>query len=216
MIFAYGEKETDYLKKKDRRLAAAIEEIGPICREVDPDLFSSIVHHIVGQQISTAAQRTVWQRMLDAFGRITPAAMLGATQEQLQSQGMTFRKAQYIQETARSVADGRLDLEALRHKSDAEVIAELSSLKGIGVWTAEMLLIFCLQRPDVLSFGDLGIHRGLRMLYHHKAVDARLFEKYRKRYSPYASVASLYLWAISSGAIPGMRDYAPVKKGAGR
>lgn len=97
---------------------------------------------------------------------------------------------------------------------DEEVIRVLSSLKGIGVWTAEMILLFCMQRPDVLSYDDLAIQRGLRMLYHHRKIDRRLFEKYRRRYSPYGSVASLYLWAIAGGAIPGMRDYTPAKPGS--
>ena len=105
-----------------------------------------------------------------------------------------------------------MDLEALHTMSDEEVCRELSSLKGVGVWTAEMLMTFSMQRPDVFSFGDLAIHRGLRMLYHHRKIDKKLFEKYRRRYSPYGTVASLYLWAIAGGAIEGMRDYAPKKK----
>ena len=97
-------------------------------------------------------------------------------------------------------------------KSDEEAIRELSSLKGIGVWTAEMILLFCMQRPDVLSCDDLAIQRGLRMVYHHRKIDRGLFEKYRRRFSPYGSVASLYLWAVSGGAIPELHDYAPKEK----
>ena len=89
---------------------------------------------------------------------------------------------------------------------------ELSALDGIGIWTAEMLMLFSMQRPDILSFGDLAILRGMRMLYHHRKITRELFEKYRRRYSPYGSVASLYLWAIAGGAIEGMEDYAPKKK----
>ena len=83
-----------------------------------------------------------------------------------------------------------------------EAIAALSSPKGIGVWTAEMILPFCLQRPDVLGFGDLAIQRGLRMVYHHREIKPPLFERNRRRFSPYGSVASLYLWAVAGGAIP--------------
>ena len=98
---------------------------------------------------------------------------------------------------------------------DAEAIRALSSLRGIGVWTAEMILLFCLQRPDIFSYDDLAIQRGLRMVYHHRQVGRELFEKYRRRYSPYGSVASLYLWAVAGGAVPELRDYAPQgKKGA--
>lgn len=95
---------------------------------------------------------------------------------------------------------------------DAEAIRALSSLKGIGVWTAEMILLFCLQRQDVFSFDDLAIQRGLRMVYHHRVITRQLFEKYRRRFSPYGSVASLYLWAVAGGAIAEMKDYAPKKQ----
>ena len=88
----------------------------------------------------------------------------------------------------------------------------IHSLKGIGVWTAEMILLFCMQRQDVLSCDDLAIQRGLRMVYHHRKIDRGLFEKYRRRFSPYGSVASLYLWAVSGGAIPELHDYAPKEK----
>ena len=96
--------------------------------------------------------------------------------------------------------------------SDDEAIAALSSLKGVGVWTAEMILLFCLQRPNIFSYGDLAILRGMRMVYHHRSIDKALFEKYRRRLSPYCSVASLYFWAVAGGAIPEMKDYAPAKK----
>lgn len=96
--------------------------------------------------------------------------------------------------------------------SDDEVCARLSSLKGLGVWSAEMLMLFSTQRPDILSFGDLAIQRGLRMIYHHRKIERKLFEKYRRRFSPYNSVASLYIWAVAGGAIEGMKDYAPKKK----
>lgn len=216
MFLEYGETELNYLKKKDKRLGEAIDQIGMLARSVDKDLFSSVVHHIVGQQISTVAQATIWNRMNTAFGEITPAAISSASIDQLQAQGITFKKAEYIQDFACKVSDGAFDIEALASKSDEEVIAELSALKGIGVWTAEMIMTFCMQRPDILSFGDLAIHRGMRMLYHHRAIDRTLFEKYRRRYSPYGTVASLYLWAISGGAIPGMKDYAPKKKKVGK
>ena len=100
-------------------------------------------------------------------------------------------------------------INAVENMSDEEAIKELSSLKGIGVWTAEMILLFCMQRPNILSFDDLAIQRGMRMVYHHRKIDRKLFEKYRRRLSPYCSVASLYFWAVSGGAIPEMKDYAP-------
>ena len=164
MYFAYGEEETDYLKKKDKRMAEVIDRIGHVERKVDTDLFSAVVHHIVGQQISTKAQETIWQRKLSALGEVNAETVLAAGVSKLQSLGMTFRKAEYITDFAEKVHTGAFDLEGIWQKSDEEAIRELSSLKGIGVWTAEMILLFCMQRQDVLSCDDLAIQRGLRSL----------------------------------------------------
>lgn len=211
MYFQYGEKEVEYLSSRDSALAGVIEKIGRIEREVDPDLFSSVVHHIVGQQISSKAQQTVWQRMQEHFGEVNAGTLAAAGVQELQSLGMTFRKAEYITDFAAKVERGEFDLQSVAGLPDDEAIRMLTSLKGIGVWTAEMILLFCLQRPDILSFDDLAIQRGLRMVYHHRKIDRRLFAKYRRRFSPYGSVASLYLWAVAGGAVPGMKDYAPKK-----
>lgn len=212
MYFVYGEKELTYLRRKDRRLSAAIDRIGHVDRAVDTDLFSSVVHHIVGQQISTKAQATIWQRMQDTLGTVNADTVLAAGVPQLQALGMTFRKAEYITDFAAKVQSGAFDIDAVAHMSDADAIRALSALKGIGVWTAEMILLFCLQRPDIFSFDDLAILRGLRMLYRHKEIDRARFETYRRRFSPYGSVASLYLWAIAGGALPELKDPKPKEK----
>ena len=211
-IFEYGDTEIRHLKERDKRLGAAIDAIGVIRREVHPDIFSALVNSIVGQQISTKAQTTIWRRIKNALVKVTPQSILACTEAELQSYGISFRKASYIRGAAERAADGRLDIAALRRKSDAEVCEELVRIDGIGVWTAEMLMLFSMRRPDILSYGDLAIHRGMRMLYRHKTVTRPLFEKYRRRYSPCGSVASLYLWAIAGGAIEGMKDYAPKTK----
>lgn len=212
MYFKYGETEISYLKDKDKKMAEVIEQIGFIKREVDTDLFSAVIHHIVGQQISTKAQETIWKRMSDSLGTVNAENILEVESAQLQSLGMSFRKVEYIRDFADKVHSGAFDLAAVSEMNDQDAIKELSSLKGIGVWTAEMILLFCLQRPDIFSFDDLAIQRGLRMVYHHRKIDRKLFEKYRRRFRPYCSVASLYLWAVAGGAIPGMRDYLPKKK----
>lgn len=212
MYFEYGETELAYLRSKDRRLAEVIDRVGHVEREVDPDLFASVVHHIVGQQISTKAQATIWQRMQDGLGAVDAKTVFAAGVPKLQSFGMTFRKAEYITDFAERVRSGAFDLDAVWNMPDEDAIQALSSLKGVGAWTAEMILLFCMQRPNILSFDDLAIQRGLRMVYHHRKITRQLFEKYRRRYSPYCSVASLYLWAVAGGAIPEMRDYKPKAK----
>ena len=212
MYFEYSEKETEYLKKHDKKLAEAIEKIGHIYRECDDDLFTSVVKQIVGQQISAPAFKTVWNRVTEKLGDVNAETICSIADDELQSCGLSYRKVDYIKDFALKVKDKIFDVEKLELMTDDEVIQELSTLKGIGVWTAEMLLLFCMQRPDVVSFGDLAIIRGMRMLYRHREIDRKKFERYRKRYSPYGSVASLYLWAISAGAIPALTDPAPKKK----
>lgn len=205
-FFQYGDQEITYLKLRDDRLAKAIEEIGHIDRVVNPDLFGSLVHAIIGQQISTKAQETIWQRFVDAYGHVTPQGLLDTTPEQIQSLGISNRKVSYILGAAEKVISGDLDLQALTKKSDQQVLQELVALNGVGTWTAEMLMIFSMQRPNIFSFGDLALHKGLQLLHGHEKIDKKTFLLYHKRYSPYASIASFYLWAIAGGAIPSLKD----------
>lgn len=212
MDIQYGEKEISYLKQKDAKMAEVIDRIGHIHRGGIDDLYAAIINSIIGQQISTKAHKTIWNRMLEKYGEITPQVIDQADAEELQALGTTYRKVQYMKDVTSKVISGEFDPEKIREMSDQEAIEALSSLRGIGVWTAEMLLLFCLQRPDIFSYGDLAILRGLRMVYHHRKITPQLFEKYRRRFSPYCTTASLYLWAVAGGAIEGMKDYAPKKK----
>ncbi len=210
-FFKYGTKEIEHLKGKDQRLAEVIDKIGMIKRPVIPDLFQALMHAIIGQQISTKAHTTIWERMKTAFPVITPESVSKASDRELQQIGISFRKIEYMQDIARQIEKKEFDLQALYAMDDKTICTELSQLRGIGVWTAEMLMIFSMQRSNVLSYGDLAILRGLRMLYHHRAIRKKNFVKYWRRYTPYASVASLYLWAVAGGAIPDMKDYATKK-----
>jgi DNA-3-methyladenine glycosylase II len=149
--------------------------------------------------------------MADKLGIITHDTICSLNIAEIQRFGMTFKKAECIRSFSCKVKNGDCDINTIKDKPDSEIIDELSGLKGIGQWTAEMIMIFCLQRQDIFSYSDLAIQRGLRILYHHRSINKKLFEKYRRRYSPYGTVASLYLWAISAGKIEGMKDYAPKK-----
>ena len=209
--FEYGEKETVALRARDSMLGKAIDEIGHIYRPVTPNLFMALIHAMIGQQISTKAQETIWARFLSLFAPVTPEHIASLPAEALQTCGISMKKALYIREMAGRVADGTLDLETLKTLPDAAVCEQLCRLKGIGVWTAEMLMIFSMQRMDILSRDDLAILRGLRMLYRHRKITPALFAKYKKRYAPYATVASLYLWQISQGVYGELTDPAPKK-----
>jgi 3-methyladenine DNA glycosylase/8-oxoguanine DNA glycosylase len=196
-LFACGPTELDYLRRRDTKLGKAIDEIGPICREVIPDPFTGLVHTVVSQQISARAAAAIWGRLREQFGEIRPATVAAASIEDLRRAGLSARKAGYIRGIAAAVAGGDLDLEGLRVLPDEEVIRRLVALPGIGRWSAEMYLIFSLQRPDVVSWGDLAIRRGIMNLYGLPTLSRDQFEEYRRRYSPYGSVASLYLWAVA-------------------
>ena len=206
MNFKYGKKEMEYLKSRDRRLGEVIDSIGRIRWTVEPDLFSAIVQNIVSQQISGSAAASILARIEETLGEITPKTVAKTDVQVFRNCGTSLRKTEYIKDFAAKVISGDLDLTAVAKLPDAEVIAALTSLRGIGVWTAEMLLLFTLQRPDILSYGDLGIHRGMRMVYRHRKITKALFEKYRRRLSPCGSVASLYFWMVAGGAIPELTD----------
>ncbi|WP_392431144.1 DNA-3-methyladenine glycosylase family protein [Yersinia sp. HM-2024] len=197
MFYSYGETEINHLKRRDKKMAAAIERLGMIARPLSPDLFAALIRNIVDQQISVKAALTVNARLVTLVGAVTPITIAAAPIESIQGCGMTMRKAGYIKDAANAVLDGALDLSAISLLPDNEIITQLSSLNGIGIWTAEMLLISSLSRPDVLSWGDLAIRRGMMNLYHHKTLPRERFERYRRRYTPYGTTASLYLWALS-------------------
>ena len=167
-----------------------------------PELFPAIVHSIAGQQISTKAHETVWGRLVAGLGTVSPETVLAQPEETLRGFGLSGRKVGFIRRIAAVFAAGELDPAALSALPDEAVVARLTQLPGIGTWSAEMLLLFCLQRPDVVSYGDLGIRRGMCRVYGKREIDRAFFARKRRRYSPCGSVASLYLWAVSAEPQP--------------
>lgn len=197
-FFEYGQVEFDYLKKQDKLLGAAMDKIGFLKRGVTRNVFKALIESIISQQISAKAAHTVCSRMdILLHHDITPQGIVNAGLDAIKSCGMSTRKATYIVGIAEAALTGTIDFTTLHTLSDAEIIKKLIGLNGVGVWTAEMLLIFSLGRPDVVSYGDLAIRRGMMNLYGLQELPKEVFEKYRKNYSPYGSVASLYLWALS-------------------
>jgi DNA-3-methyladenine glycosylase II len=129
--FQYSEKEIEHLKKTDKRLAYVIEKIGMIERAVNPDLFSALVNCIIGQQISTKAHQTIWERMKKELGEITPVVIDSLMLEKLQQFGITFRKAGYIKSVAQKILTNEFDINSLHTMPDEKVCAKLSELNGI-------------------------------------------------------------------------------------
>lgn len=201
MIFPYGEKELEYLKSRDARLGEIIERVGFIEREVNGDIFSSITQNIIGQQISNAALKKVAERLVERVGEITPKNIYELGIDGIRSCGISIKKAENIFSIAEKACTGEICLESLRELPDEEIISGLTVFRGIGRWTAEMILIFCLCRPNVLSYGDFGIRRGIEILYGEEKLTRAKFNEYYKRYSPYATVASFYLWTVGNGEV---------------
>jgi len=199
--FKYGNEALNHLCTCDDRMAKAINKIGFIKRETTPNLFVALIKSIVSQQISTKAAETVWGRLLKTLGKINPKNLALSNIEKIQSCGLSFRKTSYMKEIAAKILNNQFDLSKLTNLSDEEVIIQLSSLKGIGKWTAEMIMIFSMERLNIISWDDLAIRRGLMILYNLDNLSKEEFNMYQLRYSPYASVASLYLWAIAGGVV---------------
>jgi DNA-3-methyladenine glycosylase II len=195
--FDYGAAEVAHLKKSDPALREALERLGRVERVVIPDLFQALIYAIIGQQVSAKAAQTVWRRLQERIGDITPKIISETSEQEIQKCGMTVRKTGYIMDAAKKVYQGSFNLEELNRLSDSEVIGRLSSLNGIGTWTAEMLLLNSMERPDIVSWGDMAIKRGMMKLYGHKEITKEQFDGYKNGYSPYGSVASIYLWRIS-------------------
>jgi DNA-3-methyladenine glycosylase II len=213
LYLVYGETEIAHLSARDPKLGEAIRRIGPVRREADGDLFSSVTRHILGQQVSSAALATLWKRLLERAGEPTPEGLLRLGEGGIQALGTSHRKAGYLYAFAQRVHSGAFSMDALAAATDAEATRMLAAERGMGVWTAEMVLLFGLGRPNIVSYGDLGIRRGMRMLYRHRALPPETFARHARRYAPYGSVASLYLWAISAGALPELTDpAAPARK----
>jgi DNA-3-methyladenine glycosylase II len=200
------------LAASDPTMAALIERIGKIDlatrlarrKEERPnDAYGALLRAIVGQQLSTKAARTIYGRVLDLFegGTPSPEQLLEAEETDLRAAGLSGRKVEYIRDLASHVIEGELELERLDQLDDAEVIEEIVAVRGLGVWTAEMFLMFHLERPDVLSGGDLGIRKAVQIEYGLEEMPppAKVLE-IGEPWRPHRSLASLYLWESLANA----------------
>lgn len=197
--FPYGQKELDYLAAADPKLAAVIKAVGKIERQVRPDVFASLISSIISQQISGKAAITIRSRVETlAGGSLAPLALQKLSADSLSACGLSGTKVRYIQTAAQAAIDGTIDFAALSNLSDEEVIAKLTTLPGVGRWTAEMLLIFSLQRPDIISYHDFGIRKGMELLYNIDKLSKKEFLRISAAYHPYATMASFYLWYVGN------------------
>ncbi len=194
MYLNFNNKDINNLISKDKILGDYIKNKGTIKRERENDFYYSLVRSIVGQQISTKAQHTIMKRIKDKLKNITPDEFIKLSEEEIIKFGLTGKKAEYLQNLTNNIVNKKLDLNNLKKLSDEEIITELTKIKGIGRWSAEMFLIFALNRINVISYEDLGIKRGIKKLYNKEEVTKDFFNSLKKIYDPYNSIASLYLW----------------------
>lgn len=184
----------------DPTLTPVIDKVGDITVKLNRDYFASLVSTIIGQQLSNKVAGIIWQRLDDLFrGLLVPEQFLVTDSEALRSIGISYRKIEYIKNLASAVTNSDLNLQELERLSDQEVIDRLIKLKGIGVWTAEMFLIFSLGRPDVFSTGDLGLRKAVEKLCSlDERVNTEEIVRITNRWSPYRTFVSLYLWKFYS------------------
>jgi len=208
-----SEKARKALAAADPTMGALIDRLGKIDiatrlrrrkEERPADAYGALLRAIVGQQLSTKAARTIYLRVLDLFGGTTPSPeqLLEASEEELRGCGLSGRKTEYVRDLARHVLSGELELDRLEELGDEQVIEEIVAVRGLGRWTAEMFLLFHLQRPDVLSGGDLGIRKAIQVEYglEEMPTPTRVLE-IGEPWRPHRSLASLYLWE-SLAAVP--------------
>ena len=193
-----------HLKHADATLARIIEGVGPYRIRYSEPVFETLARSIIFQQLSGKVATVICNRVAAAApqGQVTPAAILSLTHEQLRLCGLSNQKARYLRDLAERTMSGEIMFESLSNLADAEVISHLTRVKGIGVWTAHMFLIFALRRPDVLPTGDLGIRSAIKRAYGMRQLPkpARM-EKLAAPWRPYCSVASWYLWrSLENGA----------------
>lgn len=200
IIFPYGEQEIAHLKKADAKLKNVIEQVGAIQREMIPDFFTALLHSITGQQISSKAHATVWQRFSHAVGEITPENICKISNQTLRECGLSERKVNYIRFAAEEISQGKLNPLSFCQMEDEEIIKRLILLPGVGRWTAEMLLIFSFGRKNVLAYDDFGIRKGICIVYGLDKLSKPEFALYKEKFSPYATVAGFYFWHVANNA----------------
>jgi DNA-3-methyladenine glycosylase II len=194
------------LAAADPAMASLIERLGELDVETrlrrrgderPADPYGALLRAIVGQQLSTKAARTIYGRVCELFGGSAPSPeqLLEASEEDLRGCGLSGRKVEYVRDLAAHVLSGELELERLGDLGDEEVIAEIVAVRGLGQWTAEMFLLFHLERPDVLSGGDLGIRKAIQIEYEMEEMPTpRRVLEIGEAWRPHRSLASLYLW----------------------
>lgn len=189
-------KALEHFKKTDPILHSNGIRIEKVELFIHPDPFMRLTRTIVGQQLSVKAAQTIFGRFEELFKKgINPRELLELTDEKIRSAGISFQKIKYLRDLAQKTLSEEVDLHNLKNKQNEEVIIELVKIKGVGQWSAEMFLMFTLGRPDVFSYGDLGLQNAIAKLYKLKTKPTeKQMEKLTKKWAPYRTYAAMILW----------------------
>lgn len=207
MKWMIKQSDCEGLFDKDEKMKQLINKIEEIEVLIEPDLFTAIIHAIVSQNIPHERAERIMQGLIEKCGSLNVENVLNIEIQGIKECGLSFRKASYIYRIAQDIQSGYLDLEELETSSDIEVRNRLALLPGIGEWTADKLMIYSMNRKNIFSINDKLLQKGIRMVYHHRKVDDQLMRKYQRRFSPYGTLASFYLWEVAKGNIEGYRDF---------
>jgi len=189
--------ESNYIKAKDEKLGKLIDYIGDYTIELKGDYFESLARSIVGQQLSVKAAQTIWIRLYSLCENMTPDTIIDLDEESLRSVGISKTKVKYLKNLSQAVIDKVIDLDNMDNLDEDTIIKQLTSVKGIGKWTAEMFLIFTLGKIDIFSIGDLGLKRAMNWIYSEgdDLSNSEIIE-ITSKWKPYKTIGSLYLWEV--------------------
>ena len=191
----YWARATRELAERDAVLRGLIDRFQGLALGSRGDAFSTLARSIVGQQISVKAAQSVWNRLAARLGTIAPESMARSRLPSLRACGLSGQKARYLKDLAGRFCDGTLEPAAWHALDDEALIVELTRVKGIGRWTAEMFLMFYLARPDVLPLADLGLQRAMRLHYNHgRNLSSARMRKIGAAWAPWRTVATWYMW----------------------
>jgi DNA-3-methyladenine glycosylase II len=193
------EKSKKHFRQADPKIAELLDKLPPLISNPEPDFYYTLLRSVVGQQLSVKAAATIFNRFLELFpGKYpNPEEVLLILDEQLRGVGLSGQKSGYVRAVAEFKKNGTLEPEVISHLEDEELIKHLTQIKGVGRWTAEMLLMFALERPDVFPADDLGIQNAMKKRYglttEKKELRKQMFE-IAETWKPYRTIASKYLW----------------------
>lgn len=188
----------NYLKNKDGCFCFLENKYGLLSHKNELDLFSSFIFHFISQMLSNKVAKVIWNRFMELVQIVDPRHILSISDERLRIIGISNAKVSYIKDFCYEVANAKIDLNSLFALNDNEVISKLKQIKGVGEWTAEMICLFNLGRPNIFSYKDAALKKGIMLCHpNYKTLSRSRFDRLRKLYSPYCSYASLYFYKVN-------------------